>query len=171
MIKNRILLFLLPLLLSSFIYPQIAYAADDYRHILVKRVVDGDTFLLGNGQRVRLIGIDTPELHVSKKLYRDAKRTRKDINSIQAQGELSYKFAKKMAEAKFVRVEFDIERYDKYGRLLGYVFLEDGTFVNAKIIEEGYANILTIPPNVKYQKLFLELERQARNSKKGLWKE
>ena len=143
----------------------------DYSNVLVKRVVDGDTLVLENGQRVRLIGIDTPEIHESDKLYRDSQRTQQDISTIKALGMRAYDFTKNLVEAKRVRLEFDVEKNDRYGRLLAYVYLKDGTFVNAKIVEEGYASLMTIPPNVKYADEFLRLYRQARQNNRGLWKE
>ena len=136
----------------------------------VERVVDGDTLKLSGGERVRLIGVDTPEVHYSNKLLRDAKRQNKDIGTIQGMGRKASEFTKKLCDGKKVRLEFDVEKHDKYGRLLAYVYLEDGTFVNAKIMEEGYGQVMTIPPNVKYADLFLQLQRQARNGRKGLWR-
>ena len=64
-----------------------------------------------------------------------------------------------------------MEKKDRYNRLLAYVFLEDGTFVNAKILEQGYAQPMTIVPNVKYADLFEEFYQQARQNRKGLWQE
>ncbi|MCM8770577.1 MAG: thermonuclease family protein [Candidatus Omnitrophica bacterium] len=142
----------------------------DYNDILVRRVVDGDTLVLETGERVRLIGIDTPEMHESNKLYRDAQRTKQDIKTIQELGRQSYLFTKNLVEGKRVRLEFDVEKYDKYKRLLAYVFLADGTFVNAEIVRQGYANLLTIPPNVKYSAFFLKLYQEARQNRRGLWK-
>ncbi|MCM8800936.1 MAG: thermonuclease family protein [Candidatus Omnitrophica bacterium] len=142
----------------------------NYNDILVKRVIDGDTLQLENGQRVRLIGIDTPEMHQSDKLYKDSQRTKKDIITIKQLGIKAYEFTRNLVEDKRVRLEFDVERYDKYGRLLAYVYLKDGTFVNAEIIKEGYANLMTVPPNVKYAQLFLRLYQEARQNKRGLWK-
>ena len=142
----------------------------NYANILVARVVDGDTLKLENGERVRLIGIDTPEMHESQKLYRDSARTKQDISTIQKLGRRSYEFTKNLVEGKRVSLEFDEEKNDRYGRLLAYVYLKDGTFVNAKIVEEGYASLMTFPPNVKYVDLFLKLHQEARNGRKGLWR-
>jgi len=142
-----------------------------YEDILVKRAVDGDTLVLENGERVRLIGIDTPEIHESEKLYIDSKRTGMDIRTIRALGKRSYEFVRALLENQRVRLEFDVEKRDKYGRLLAYVFLKDGTFVNAEIVKQGYASLMTYPPNVKYVDLFKQLYKEARESKKGLWKE
>lgn len=144
--------------------------AYDYSDILVSRVIDGDTIILESGERVRLIGIDTPEMHDSNKLYRDSKNSKQDISSIKKMGRLSYQFTKNLLEGKKVKLEFDVEKFDKYKRILAYVYLKDGTFVNAQIVKEGFASLMTYPPNVKYAYLFLELYREARENKRGLWK-
>lgn len=135
----------------------------------VERVVDGDTLKLSGGQRVRLIGVDTPEVHYSDKLVRDAAKSHRDIKTIQAIGKTASDFTKNLCSGKRVRLEFDVEKKDRYKRLLAYVYLEDGTFVNAKILEEGYGQIMTIPPNVKYAEYFLKLQQEARKNQKGLW--
>jgi len=165
--KVILLLFLMALVITGC---QTSCGKDSvYNNILVTRAVDGDTLVLENRQRVRLIGIDTPEMHESNKLYRDAQRSGQSIESIQRLGRQAYEFTKKLVEGKRVRLEFDVERYDKYKRILAYVYLGDGTFVNAKIVEEGYASLMTYPPNVKYADLFLKLYRQARQNQRGLW--
>ncbi len=143
----------------------------NYNNALVARVIDGDTLLLENKERVRLIGIDTPEMHESDKLYRDSQRTGRRTGAIQQLGRQAYNFTRSLVEGKRVRLEFDVEKHDKYNRLLAYVYLQDGTFVNAKIVEEGYASLMTIPPNVKHADLFLQLYRQARENRRGLWRE
>lgn len=142
-----------------------------YENVLVSRVVDGDTLQLETGERVRLIGIDTPELHESSKLQRDSQRSGQDKKAIKQLGEQAYEFTKKLVEGKQVRLEFDAEKKDKYDRLLAYVYLADGTFVNAEIVKQGYASLLSIPPNVKYADLFLKLYKEARENKRGLWLE
>ncbi len=122
----------------------------------VERVVDGDTFVLTGGERVRLIGIDTPEtVHPNK--------------PVEPFGPEASGFSKNMLEGKDVRLEFDVQERDKYGRLLAYVFLEDDTFVNAELLRLGFAVVLTIPPNVKHAEQFLELQREAREHERGLW--
>jgi len=142
----------------------------NYADVLVKRVVDGDTIVLETGERVRLIGIDTPELHESDKLYRDASRTKQDISAIQKLGRRAYEFTRNLVEGKRVSLEFDVEKRDRYNRLLAYIYLKDGTFVNAEIVKQGYASLMTFPPNVKYADLFLRLYREARENRRGLWK-
>lgn len=166
--KIILLLFLIALVITGC---QVSPGKDyGYSNILVTRAVDGDTLLLENSERVRLIGIDTPEMHDSNKLNRDAQRSGQDVEVIKQLGRQSYEFTKKLAQGKRVRLEFDLERYDKYKRILAYVYLEDGTFVNAKIVEEGYASLMTYPPNVKYADLFLKLYQEARQNQRGLWK-
>jgi micrococcal nuclease len=139
---------------------------------IVVRVVDGDTFLLNTKERVRLIGIDTPEKFYSKKLERDAERTNKDKATIQKLGREASDFVKDLVEGKKVTLKTDpySSEKDRYNRLLRYVYLEDGTLVNAKIIESGYANAYTL---FKFEKMdeFRKLESEARNNNRGLWKE
>jgi len=183
----KLLFFALLVSAASFLYlhanePITVYYSEDgkftvplgksynYTDILVKRVVDGDTLQLESGERVRLIGIDTPEMHESEKLQRDAARTKQGQATIQKLGRRSYEFTKDLVEGKRVSLEFDVEKHDRYKRLLAYVYLKDRTFVNAKIIEEGYASLMTIPPNVKYADLFLSLYQEAREKRRGLWK-
>jgi len=151
------------------ILPSHAKAVPVSEKAFAARVVDGDTVKLSDGRRIRLIGVDTPELHYSDKLLRDSNRTHKDVKEIQAMGERAAAFTRQLCEGKPVKLESDVRKLDKYGRSLAYIYLEDGTFVNAKIIEEGYAQVMTIPPNVKYADYFLKLQRQARDARKGLW--
>jgi micrococcal nuclease len=123
---------------------------------VVERAVDGDTVVLVGGERVRYIGVDTPEMHHPKK-------------PVQAYAREALEFNRRLVEGKKIRLEMDVDRQDKYGRTLAYVFLEDGRFVNAELLKEGYAQLLTIPPNVRYVDLFTGLQKQARENKRGLW--
>ena len=148
---------------------KVAHSPDKGELSHVSRVVDGDTIKLSDGRRIRLIGVDTPELHYSEKLLRDSRRTGQDIKTIQALGKLASDFTTGLCRDKNVRLELDVRKLDRYGRTLAYVYLEDGTFVNARILEEGYGQVMTIPPDVKYSEYFLRLEKQARKAQKGLW--
>lgn len=132
----------------------------DYSNIEIREVIDGDTVRLGNGQLLRYIGVDTPEVRI--------RQSNKWVYKPQPFALEAKDFNKQLIEGKYVRVEFDIDKYDSYGRLLGYVFL-DNIFVNAKLLEEGYAVLSTRPPNIKYVETFIELQKQARKEKKGLW--
>jgi len=172
---------LIAIILSLFLT---SCAQANYTDILVTKVFDGDTLRLANGEKVRLLGIDTPEMYESDKLFRDAQETRQDIRTIMAMGRESYKFTRELVEGKRVRLEFDVEKRDKYGRLLAYVHipmhqlrhLEDykdlsrlELFLNAEIIKQGYAEPMIIPPNLKYGDYFQGLYQEARENKRGLW--
>lgn len=128
----------------------------EYETYIVKRVIDGDTILLANGERVRLIGVDTPETVHPKK-------------PVEYFGKEASAFTRKMCEGKKVRLEYDQTKRDKYDRLLAYVYLEDETFVNAEIVKQGYGHAYTKFP-FKYLDEFREYERYARENKRGLWK-
>jgi len=122
----------------------------------VKRVIDGDTLLLINGERVRLIGVDTPE-------------TKHPQKPVEYFGKEAYLFTKQMVDGKEARFEFDRQKRDRYGRLLAYVYLLDGTFLNAEIIKQGYGFAYTKFP-FKYMEEFRRYEREARETRKGLWR-
>ncbi len=161
----------------------------------VERIVDGDTLKLTSGDRIRMIGIDTPESRDNAKAERDSKRSGQDIKTIIKMGNEAKNFLKSLGlEGKEVYLEFDVQQRDKYGRLLAYVFVDTGIkrgdpldfkfnsdyyfdyfnnrwmhFINASIVKAGYAQPMTIPPNVKYADLFRKLYKNAREKKRGLW--
>jgi len=156
-----------------YIIPKLSEHEQKQKEIrFVHKVIDGDTIELENGERVRLLGIDTPERYESSKLDKDAERSGKDKKTIQKLGELAAIYTKKLIEGKKVIIapEPGHEDKDKYGRLLRYVYLEDGTFVNKKIVEEGYANAYR---RFKLSKLdeLIKAENEAREKRKGLWGE
>jgi micrococcal nuclease len=125
---------------------------------LVKRAIDGDTLELTSGEKVRLIGVDTPE-------------TKDPRKPVQYFGKEATAFTQRVVEGKRVRLEYDQQRQDKYGRTLAYVYLDDGTFVNAeiiKIIKQGYGSAYTRFP-FRYLEQFRQFEREARESGRGLW--
>lgn len=127
---------------------------------LVLEVIDGDTIELENGQRVRYIGIDTPE----------TKDPRRPVGCF---GKEASAKNKELVEGKEVILEKDVSETDKYQRLLRYIYLPlpDGNllFVNDYLIREGYATSLAYPPDVKFSKQFLKAQEEAKMGRKGLW--
>jgi micrococcal nuclease len=123
-------------------------------------VVDGDTIELSNGEKVRYIGIDTPEIRERK--------GSKWIYKPMPYAEEAKDFNRNLVEGKKVTLEFDIQKRDRYNRLLAYVYIE-GKMVNLEMVEEGYAMIYTYPPNVKYVDEFLKAQKKARENRRGLW--
>ncbi len=117
--------------------------------------VDGDTIELADGEKVRYIGVDTPE-------------TKHPYKPVQFFGREASQFNRNLVVGKRVTLEYDAGRRDRYRRLLAYVYVGD-IFVNAELAAEGYAQTATYPPNVRYQQLFLYLQKQAREAGKGLW--
>ena len=122
---------------------------------VVERVVDGDTIIVRDVGRVRLIGVDTPEtVHPGR--------------PVEFFGREASAFTKRLVDGKRVRLEYDQQRTDRYGRTLAYVHLPDGTFVNAEIIRRGYGHAYTRFP-FKHLERFRGLERDARRAGRGLW--
>lgn len=124
----------------------------------VQRAVDGDTILLAGGERVRLIGLDTPE----------TKAPNQPVGCFGA--EASHFTAGLLPPGTAVRLVGDVEQRDRYGRLLAYVYRRaDGLFVNAELLRRGFGQLLTIPPNIAHTDEFVVLSRQAREGAQGLW--
>jgi micrococcal nuclease len=117
--------------------------------VLVTRVIDGDTIEIEGGERVRYIGIDTPE--VGRCYASEATARNRDL-----------------VLNKQVRLERDVSETDRYGRLLRYVWVGD-TMINEALVRQGYAQAATYPPDVKYQSLFSSAQQEARNANMGLW--
>jgi micrococcal nuclease len=128
---------------------------------VVEHPVDGDTVvvrLAGHSESIRLIGIDTPE-----SVARD-----RPVECFGA--EAKHRTAELLPEGTPVRLERDIEARDKYGRLLAYVFrVDDGTFVNLLLVQEGYAEAFPFEPNTAHRVDFARAEEEARSAGRGLW--
>jgi len=134
------------LFLSIFV----ACCTADYS-IKVVDVIDGDTIVVEGGLLVRYIGIDAPEKNEG--LYLQAQKANEEL-----------------VRGKRVRLEKDVSDKDNYGRLLRYVYVDgDGVFVNAELVRSGLADAKAYPPDVKYQAYLDALEKEARQTKKGLW--
>jgi micrococcal nuclease len=129
--------------------------------VFVTKVIDGDTFWAkdksGAKVKIRLIGIDAPESRKSQ---------HKDV---QYYGKEAKEYLKQLIENKNVKLEFDVDKLDQYKRTLAYVYLESDLFVNAQLIENGYAKVYTFPPNVKYVDSFIQLQKQAQQNRLGIW--
>ncbi|MEE8317466.1 MAG: thermonuclease family protein [Candidatus Omnitrophota bacterium] len=136
-------------------------APKDYnRAFYVSRVIDGDTIELSNGEILRYIGVNTPEL-----------RERIGVNWVynpMPYAELARDFNQDLTEGKSIRLEFDVQKRDRYNRLLAYVYIGD-KMVNLELVRQGYSMIYTYPPNVKHIEKFLKAQGQAREEEKGLW--
>ena len=155
--------FLLILSFSVLFYlPQSSLAQQKTGLLQVSKLVDGDTFWVlderGTEVKIRLIGINTPE----------ARRTGR--TEIEYYGKEASAYVANLVRGKRVRLEYDVARYDRYKRTLAYVYLENGVFLNAHLVQEGYATVATYPPNVKYADYFTKLQREARTQRKGMWK-
>lgn len=121
-------------------------------------------------ERVRLIGVDAPESEDNPKAKRDAERSGQSLSFIFAVGQKATEFTKSyLQRGTNVNLELDVQQKDNYGRLLAYVYLPDGTMLNALLLQEGYAQIMTIPPNVKFADMFLRTQQEAREANRGLW--
>jgi micrococcal nuclease len=125
----------------------------------VVRVVDGDTIYVslgsGHSEKVRYIGMDTPETH-------------HPTRGEEPGGWEATRVNRRLMEGKTVRLELDVRQRDRYRRLLAYVYVGE-TMVNAELVRLGYAQVMTVPPNVKHASLFLQFQREAREAGRGLW--
>lgn len=119
------------------------------------RVIDGDTIEIANGEKVRYIGIDTPEMNAEDETRRGLAQVAKRVN-------------RGMVEGRELVIELGVEERDRYGRLLGYIY-SGNVFVNAALVAAGYAQAATYPPNVKHADLFVALAAHAREANRGLW--
>ncbi|MCC6404827.1 MAG: thermonuclease family protein [Candidatus Yanofskybacteria bacterium] len=124
--------------------------------VLVTKVVDGDTIEIEGGTRVRYIGVNTPETV-------DPRRP------VQCFGKEASSYNASLVEGQFVRLVRDISDTDKYGRLLRYIYLADGTFVNLQLVARGYAYANTYPPDIAHAKEFAAAQAEAREASRGLW--
>lgn len=118
---------------------------------LVTRVIDGDTIELANGEKVRYIGVDSPESQGDECFQREATAKNREL-----------------VEHQLVTLETDVRDRDRYGRWLRYVYV-DGRMVNNILVAEGYAVAASYPPDVKYQTLFQVAQTEAQTYQRGLW--
>lgn len=132
----------------------------DLEEVYVTKVIDGDTFVYrknGKNIKVRLIGVNTPELH-------------HPFKGEEYFGKEAKEFTKNKIYNKKVYLEKDEEDLDKYGRELRYVWISGDEMLNDELLKEGFAETMTIKPNVKYEKDFKEFLKKAKVERKGMWK-
>ena len=125
----------------------------------VVKVVDGDTVHVrigGRIEKVRYIGVNASEVHHPRKGEEPGGRDAWRVN-------------RELVEGRHVRLELDVRERDRYQRLLAYVWVGD-VMINAELVRRGYAQVMTVPPNVQHQELFRRLERDARQAGRGLWR-
>jgi len=141
--------------------PFVSHSIDNGQYnYIVSHVVDGDTIELSNGEIVRYIGVDTPEIR--------EKKNSEWVYDPMPYAEEARAFNRKLVEGKPVRLEFDVQKRDKYKRLLAYVYAGD-KMINTEMAGAGLAMIYTYPPNIKYTRRFLDAQKEARENKRGLW--
>lgn len=158
--KQRVALLILLLIIAGrwFRPPPDASPTAQPGLFVVQRAVDGDTLLLEDGRRVRLIGVDTPE-------------TKHPELPVQPFGPEAAAFTSKMVGGKAVLLEFDKERRDRHGRILAYVYADD-LFLNEELIRRGLGRAITrFPYSAAMKRRFRIAEQQARESGLGIWSE
>jgi len=167
----------LKILSYAFVLAFLSSSLHAQQKTTVTRVIDGDTIQAlygGMEKRIRLIGIDTPESRVNRKAKKDkyANMSEHDIKAIIEMGKKAKAYVNGLIKrGDSITIELGVQEMDKYGRLLGYVYLSNGKMLNEEIVKAGYAVIMTIPPNVKYKDRFLIAYQEAKEDKRGLWGE
>ena len=170
------------LLASHYAHAQSAFELlfgedEKYKDVVVDKVLTVDTFQLIDGQRIRLIGLRGPDLPQKEKQEREAKgemgfvmeRGDQYIDPTEKIEETALEFVQKLIEGVHVRLEFDVNKKSDDHKTLAYVYLvENGTFVNAEILRQGFASLSIQPPNTKYTELLREAYREAREEFRGL---
>jgi len=170
--------YLLHVLIISFVFilTLLSPPLNAQQKTTLTRIIDGDiiqTLYGGAEKRIRLIGIDTPESRVNRKAKKDkyANMSEYDVKTIIEMGKKAKAYVNGLVKrGDMITIEFDVQEMDKYGRLLCYVYLSNGKMLNEEIVKAGYANVMTIPPNVKYKDRFIGAYQEAEKNKRGLWK-
>jgi len=126
------------------------------RWVQVAHVIDGDTFAATSGERIRLLGINAPEIA-------------HDREPGQPGGPEAKQRLASLISGKSVELLVDRDDHDNYGRLLAQVYLHDGSWINAKLVREGYAHVYTFAPNFRWSKELLQAEAEARRNQLGIW--
>jgi len=147
----------------------------EYCNVLA--ISDGDTLTIqrhSKKESVRLIGIDTPETRPNERAKKQAQKLNRPIKDILRNGKTAAQFVKThIKPGSSVWIEWDAQKRDRYGRLLGYVFVPKGDvpfFLNEELLRQGYADLLIIPPNTYYEIAFREAYQEAKKNRRGIWR-
>ena len=148
--KKQLFIFFFLLVTTASLFGQ-----ERYGPYKVSKFVDGDTFWVRvspeKDLKVRLIGVDTPEVKWE------------GLTEEQPGGKEASEYVKNLLKGKKVLLEYDVQKYDPYGRTLAYVYLEDSTFLNSHLLEMGLARLATYPPNVRYVERFTAIQVHSGN--------
>lgn len=175
-LKNmmRSLIHALIILICLALNPPTIVAQTLQNSVVIKSVIDGDTLLISRNKRiekVRLIGIDAPETQDNEKAHRDSLRSGIELKRIFEMGKQARLHLQTLARpGAELKIEFDTARFDKYGRTLAYLYSTQGESVNQRMLEDGYAYPLTVPPNTRFESEFRKAFRRSREMHLGLWK-
>lgn len=141
-------------LFALFLLLSLNSHAQEKINCTITKIVDGDTFYCNASsgpEKIRLIGVNTPEIKTPEGI-----KARDFASSI-------------ISVDQVVMLELDVQNRGPYRRLLAYIWIDD-IMLNELLVKEGFAQVATYPPNIKYVDLFIEAEKQARKNNKGLWK-
>jgi len=145
------LMALVVILGGSYFY----FSGQQATEVYIERVIDGDTVKTAAGDSIRLLGVDTPEIDWEN-------------NKTEFYAEEAREFTINNLDDQQVLLEYDQEREDNYGRILAYIY-QDGHNFNQKLLQEGYASLMIVEPNDKYESEFKNAAAEARESKNGIW--
>lgn len=191
--RNKIFLILICILFST----TTGFTAEYYVLETIKRVISGDTFQLENGKKIRLIGLDAPEIKANRKAKEDSRRTGQSLEAIIKRGKMTMDWVVPRLKGKKIFLKYDVQKKDNRGAEWVYAYLYDVSnfyggiierqgfdvqfewwevpergsyvFINGTILKGGYATPVRNPPNVKYADLFEELYWDAKEKSEGLW--
>ena len=161
--NSLVIIFILISLFVSFsvfgeqsLYKKSNKELDLLESTVIKRVIDGDTVKTVDDKTIRILGVDTPEINW-------------DENTADYYGYKARDFTKEQLLNEKVYLEYDTEKSDDYGRTLAYIYLNDGQLFNNQLLENGYAHLMIVKPNNKYEKKFKKTAKKAREKKVGIW--